>query len=184
MSLPVFFVYLAMSWRNKNQTKVLHYSVFYFSYFLFTLPWRIIANNKFGIPLTRWTGNGLDTSAFYLSNDQLIANSQNAWADGNINWGCILDSLTCGKPSNGSLLDLIILAIQNPVAFLKIRIPQYLETMGLPGWELYPSNGPVNVLQAILYCCFIVFVTLKSLKVLKVGKHDLSFSLCNQNLYG
>jgi hypothetical protein len=184
MSLPVFFVYLAMSWRNKSQIKVLHYSVFYFSYFLFTLPWRIIANNKFGIPLTRWTGNGLDTSVFYLSNDQLVANSQNAWADGNINWGCILDSLTCGKRSNGSLLDLFVLAIQNPVAFFKIRIPQYFETMGLPGWELYPSNGPVNVLQAILYCCFIVFVTLKSLKVLRVGKHDLSFVLALVFFYG
>jgi hypothetical protein len=82
------------------------------------------------------------------------------------------------------LFDLLVLAIQNPVAFFKLRIPQYFETMGLPGWELYPSNGPINVLQAILYCCFIVFVTLKSLKVLKVGKYDLSFLLALVFFYG
>jgi hypothetical protein len=173
-----------MKWRSKSRTDVLFYTGFYLSYFLFTLPWRFIANHKFGIPLTRWTGNGRDVSAAYLSNDQLIANSQNAWADGNINWGCILDTQTCGKPSNGSLFDLLVLAIQNPVAFFKLRIPQYFETMGLPGWELYPSNGPINVLQAILYCCFIVFVTLKSLKVLKVGKYDLSFLLALVFFYG
>lgn len=184
LSLPVFFFYLMMKWRSKSRTDVLFYTGFYLSYFLFTLPWRFIANHKFGIPLTRWTGNGRDVSAAYLSNDQLIANSQNAWADGNINWGCILDTQTCGKPSNGSLFDLLVLAIQNPVAFFKLRIPQYFETMGLPGWELYPSNGPINVLQAILYCCFIVFVTLKSLKVLKVGKYDLSFLLALVFFYG
>jgi hypothetical protein len=184
MSLPLFFVYLAMSWRNKSQTKVLYFSIFYFSYFLFTLPWRFIANYKFGIPVTSWTGIGKDTSWAYLSNEQLAANGQNAWADGNINWGCILDPQTCGKPGNGSLFDLLVLAVQNPVAFFKLRIPQYFETMGLPGWELYPSNGPVNVLQAILYCSFIIFVTLKSLKVLKAEEYNLSFLLALVFFYG
>ena len=184
LSLPVFFVYLIMKWRSKSRIDVLLYSVFYISYFIFTLPWRFIANNKFGVPLTRWTGNGRDTSAAYLSNDQLIASSQNAWANGNINWGCILDAQACGKPNKGSLFDLLVLAAQNPVDFIKLRIPQYFETMGLPGWELYPSNGPVNVLQAILYCCFIIFVTLKSLKVLKMGKYDLSFLLALVFFYG
>jgi len=159
LSLPVFFVCLAMSWRSRSQINVLLYSAFYFSYFVFTLPWRFISNYKFGIPVTSWTSIGKDTSWAYLSNEQLIANSQNAWADGNLNWGCILDSQTCGKPGDGSLFNLFVLALQNPVAFFKLRIPQFFETMGLPGWELYPSNGPVNVLQAILYCCFIIFVT-------------------------
>jgi hypothetical protein len=184
LSLPVFSVYLIIKWRSKSRNEILLYSAFYVSYFLFTLPWRFIANEKFGIPLTRWTGNGRDTSAAYLSNEQLIASSQNAWAGGNINWGCILDAQTCGKPSNGSFFDLLILALQHPVDFFKLRIPQYFETMGLPGWELYPSNGPINVLQAILYCCFIVFVTLKSLQVLKTGKFHLSFLIALVFFYG
>jgi hypothetical protein len=184
LSLPVFFIYLVIRWRTNSRTRVLLYSVFYLSYFIFTLPWRFIVNNKFEIPLTRWTGNGRDTSAAYLSNEQLIASSQNAWADGNINWGCMLDAQACGKPNKGSLFDLFVLAAQNPVDFIKIRIPQYFETMGLPGWELYPSNGPVNVLQAILYCCFIVFVTFKSFKVLRLGIYDLSFLIALVFFYG
>jgi hypothetical protein len=148
------------------------------------LPWRFIAYYKFGIPVTSWTGIGKDTSWAYLSDEQLAANGQNAWAGGNINWGCILDPQTCGKPGNGSLFDLLVLAVQNPVAFFKLRIPQYFETMGLPGWELYPSNGPVNVLQAILYCSFIIFVTLKSLKVLKAEEYNLSFLLALVFFYG
>ena len=184
LSLPVFFFYLMMKWRSKSRIDVLFYTGFYLSYFLFTLPWRFIANRKFGIPLTRWTGNGRDFSGAYLSNDQLIASSQNAWADGNVNWGCILDVQACGKPNSGSLLDLLVLAAQNPIDFIKLRIPQYFETMGLPGWELYPSNGHVNVLQAIFYCYFITFVTFKSLKVLRAGKYDLSFLIALVFFYG
>lgn len=184
LSLPVYLVFVFIIWTKSNRVEVLLYSIFYAVYFLFTLPWRIFANNKFGIPITSWTGISKDTSWAYLSNEQLMTNKQNAWADGNINWGCILDSQTCGLPGDGSLMKLFAIALQNPVAFVRLRVPQFFETMGLPGWELYPSNGPVNVFQSILYCCFIALVSYKSFIVAKNKKIDFSFLLALVFFYG
>ena len=156
----------------------------YFSYFLFTLPWRVISYFVLHIPLYSWTGISRDTGWAYLSNEQLLSTHQSAWGNGNLNWGCTLEKSTCGMTGTSSILNLFFIALRNPIDFLQLRVPLLFRTMGLPGWELYPSNGPVNVLQSILYCIFIAIVSYKAFSVLKYRNFYFPFMIALIFFYG
>jgi len=154
MMQACFFAWIIFSLKNKlrGQTKKSFDGawIFFGFYFIVTVPWRIISYSLFKIPFSRWTSLSGDAIWAYIPNDELIRNGQEAWAYGNLNWGCQIVTSDCGSTQRG-VSDLVNVMITYPFDFLTLRIPQFVKTLGLPGSELYPWSGKYNYVQSTVW---------------------------------
>lgn len=146
--------------RKKVQESFKNTWVFFGAYFIVTLPWRVTSYLLFQIPFFRWTSLSGDANWAYISNEELKQNGQEAWANGNLNWGCEIVTKECGRSSHHGVTDLIYVILNHPIDFLTLRIPQLVKTLALPGSELYPWVGPYNYLQSVVWLILVSTVTL------------------------
>jgi len=144
--------------------------IFFATYFVFTLPWRIYSFLEFKIAIFRWTSLSGDANWAYISHQELVNNGQEAWAYGNLNWACELIPSECGRAARHTIGDLVGVILTNPVDFLVLRIPQFVKTLALPGSELYPFSGKFNYAQSAIWLITISIVSVLFLRLLIQNK--------------